>query len=363
MALFGFRSSFVRLGSGVNAAQARKAIEDINGTLESELQDTPGEYFVLQAAGMLLASELKAVEGGKPVESMDESLTRAKSILERFTDVPTTGSAVLAVKAQEVYDKLRRALANGAEGPMLIGHLNDYLHFVEGSHLQRRAQTNLDLPLPSLADYLGLSENINSRVPQRRRTIRVIWWLITNIVLFFAVAITNGFVIFFIALVGSCLLASWMSTPFLLGPKKQTSVRSKLINVVLVVAGAIAGALFGNGSPFYVAAMLGVVFHEMRILNRYAYGPIAAFCVPFISLLPIVPISHASYSKLVVFDDFQGMSDLVGYLVASGVLISAILLLKRDDRNLLPLVGKNEKEHGFELVGTPKWLAKALLGA
>jgi hypothetical protein len=150
MGLFGPGSSYSRLGGGTQGASAHKAIENIAGPLEAELRDTPGEYFVLQAAGMLFACEAGAVGGVQPVRSMEESLARARQIMSAFSDVTTTDAAVLKSKAVNVYDQLKGAAANGIPAALLVGYLNDYLHHVDNGYLKRKGPAmSPALPKPS----------------------------------------------------------------------------------------------------------------------------------------------------------------------------------------------------------------------
>jgi len=138
MGLFGPGQSFSRLGDGTEGKVAHKVIEDIAGGIEMELKDTPGEYFALQAGGMLFASQQTTVSSARPVRSMDESLARAAQIMTAFSDKSCTEPAVLRVKANEVYVSLCTA-AKGTDPAVIVGQLNDYLHYVDNSHLKRRA--------------------------------------------------------------------------------------------------------------------------------------------------------------------------------------------------------------------------------
>ena len=187
---------------------------------------------------------------------------------------------------------------------------------------------------------------------------RVLIWLLFNVLIFFAVAITNGFVVYFFGLLSSCLLASWMITSFLFSPaspQKQSGVFSKIF---LMGIGILCGAVFTYGHPFYLGATLAIVIHEMRILFRYKLSPLTAFLSPLISLLPIIPISHASYTELTLSSLTYQFEAILGYVIVVITLLVGILLIKRDDRNLLPLLGKSEEEYAFEKVGIPKFLCK-----
>ena len=120
-------------------------------------------------------------------------------------------------------------------------------------------------------------------------------------------------------------------------------------------------------SPFinhtaYLGATIAVAVHEMRILNRYGLGPFTSFFSPLVSLLPIIPISHASatYSRLTLSSLTYSFEPVLGYLVVIGILVCTIVLIKKDDRCLLQLIGKNEKKDAFETVGVPKWLRKRI---
>ena len=139
MGLFSPGSSLGRIGGEA----AHTAIKEIAGRIETELHDTPGEYFALQAAGMLFASKTNAVSGVKPVRSMDESLSRAGQIMTMFSNKSSVKMHVLKVKATEAYDLLCVAAAKGINSAGLVGELNNYLHFVEASHLQRSTSKNI----------------------------------------------------------------------------------------------------------------------------------------------------------------------------------------------------------------------------
>ncbi len=193
-----------------------------------------------------------------------------------------------------------------------------------------------------------------SRNPNKIR--RVLIWLLFNVLIFFAVAITNGFIVYFIGLLSSCLLASWMLTSFLFSATSSKHQIRAFTKILLVGIGILCVAVFTYGHPFYVGTTLAVVIHEMRILNRYDFGPITAFLSPAISLLPIITISHASYTELTLSSLTYRYEAILGYVAVVAILVVTILLIKRDDRNLLPLLGKNEKEYAFEKVGIPKSL-------
>lgn len=185
---------------------------------------------------------------------------------------------------------------------------------------------------------------------------RLLIWLLCNMLIFFAVAITNGYIIYFIGLLSSCLIASWMLTSFLFPGASSKPRTGTFVKILLVGIGILCVAGFTYGHPLYVATTLAIVIHEMRILNRYNFGPLAAFLSPFISLLPIIQISHASYSELILFPSMYEYDDILGYIIVAAILVVAILLIKRDDMNLLPLLGKNVEEYAFEKVGIPKRL-------
>jgi hypothetical protein len=132
------------MGDGPSAIAARKAVEDIARGLETELQDNPSEYFALQAGGMYFASETKAVEGVRPVQSLDDSLARATHIMAAFADTPRVERSVLTRNAKDVYNLLCMAVFEERSQPaLLVGHLNDYLVFLEASTLDDVEQSRL----------------------------------------------------------------------------------------------------------------------------------------------------------------------------------------------------------------------------
>jgi hypothetical protein len=192
------------------------------------------------------------------------------------------------------------------------------------------------------------------------RYARVAWWLLCTCLLFLSVAVTNGFVIFFFSLVGSCLLASWMITPFIISKRPPLPSPRRPFRWALAGLGIIIGGALANAHPFYVAAILGVAIHQLRILNRYEFGHLAAFLIPVVSLLPVAQMSHAAYSELVLAPSMAGVDDIIGYMVAIIILGMAIILLKRDDNRILPLLGKSEQVDGFDKVGVPRWLIRRL---
>lgn len=193
-----------------------------------------------------------------------------------------------------------------------------------------------------------------SSLLRRRRPRRVAWWLTTNVLLFFSVAVTNGFVVFFFALLTSCLVASWMATPFLL-LRPHASRARRGTKWLVVWIGILTSTLLANGHPLFVAAIYAVTLHEMRVLDRYTFGLVAAAVLPTISILPIVPMSHAAYSELVLDNAWADIDGLVGTGVVVVLLSVTIVLLKQDDHELLPLIGKAEADDGFEKVGMLRW--------
>jgi hypothetical protein len=367
--LFGARSSITKLGGGAKGTAARKVIENIAGKLELDLQDTPGEYFVLQAAGMLFASNVRAITSFESVRTMDESFDRADLIMTSFHDAPVTDRPILETRARAVYNELEQAAASGVPAGLIVGDLNSYLHYVEGLYLKRKSG-NLDLApfdeMPTKPPSLSLHKRY--RVPKPRmssrrtarptRLGRFCLWLVFIVLIFFSVAVTNGFVIFFLGVVSSCLLSSWMLTAFLVCRGNRGKSLAPFLKVILVAIGIIGLAGFVYGHPLYVGTVLAVVIYEMRVLNRYDLGPIAAIASPVVSILPIVPISHATYARLVLFTQTSAVEPIFGYLLVGILFVSAIMLIKKDDARLLPLVGKTEEEFAFENVGVPKWLRR-----
>lgn len=153
MGLFGAPASFSRLGTGEAGAAAHEAVQRIAGRLEQELQDTPGEYLVLQAAGMLFASQHQAISGIQPVRSLNEALARAWQIMERYSDSPTTRRPILETQAATAHRDLQAASTAGAEAALMVGQLNSYLHFVANGYLQRKSTDPSVADLGSLATF------------------------------------------------------------------------------------------------------------------------------------------------------------------------------------------------------------------
>jgi hypothetical protein len=133
MGLFGVGSSYSRLPS----AAARSAFTEIGGPLEEELADTPSEYFVLQAAGMLFACETGAADDPHPVRTMAESLARARNIMGSFVEQPAASADVLTSLANRTHGQLHAAAAR-VPAAQLVGCLNSYLHMIDNQHLQRK---------------------------------------------------------------------------------------------------------------------------------------------------------------------------------------------------------------------------------
>lgn len=142
MGLFGPGSSYSHFAGGAVGAPAYEAIVSIAGQLEEELQDTPGEYFVLQAAGMLFACTASSVRGVQPVRSMAESLARAREIMGAFVDQLSTDPRTLEAQATRVYEQLRDLAARGVAPAQLVGRLNDYLHHVDNGYLRRKTPSD-----------------------------------------------------------------------------------------------------------------------------------------------------------------------------------------------------------------------------
>jgi hypothetical protein len=179
-----------------------------------------------------------------------------------------------------------------------------------------------------------------------------------NILIFFGVAVTNGLIVFFVGALSSCLSSAWMLTAFLVRPARRGKSLALPLKVVLVAVGIVALVGFTYAHPIYLATVVGVVIHEMRVLDRYDLGPIAAISAPVVSILPLVPTSHASYSQLTLSSETAAFEPLVGYLLVTVLLVVVIVLIKKDDRELLPLVGKTDEQFAFETVGVPNWMRK-----
>jgi hypothetical protein len=181
---------------------------------------------------------------------------------------------------------------------------------------------------------------------------RIVVWLAANVAILLSVAITNGLVAFFLGVVCSCLLSAWMFSALLVRRGRQRRNENRTANTILSAFGILGPSAFAYGHPIYIAILIGVVIHELRILSRYGYGKAGAFFIPLVSTMPLIPISHSSYSLLALFGS-SGF--LIGYTALIALLIVDILLLKRDDLALLPLVGKTAETHAFDRVGVPKW--------
>jgi hypothetical protein len=87
----------------------------------------------------LFASQANAVSDVKSARSMDESLARAAQIMTTLSDKTFIETELLKLKAGEVYDSLRAAAAKGANPALLVGQLNNYLHLVVDSYLEKKA--------------------------------------------------------------------------------------------------------------------------------------------------------------------------------------------------------------------------------
>lgn len=186
---------------------------------------------------------------------------------------------------------------------------------------------------------------------------RVVVWLSANIAILLSVALSNGLIAFFLGIVCSCLLSAWMMSAFLVRRGRQRRDTNQLVNTILSAVGILAPSALAYGHPIYIAILLAVVIHELRILSRYGYGKAGAFFIPLVSTLPLIPISHSSYAPLAVLGT---IGPLIGYVVLVALLLVDLLLLMRDDQILLPLVGKTTDTDGFEKVGVPKWLGRSL---
>ncbi len=169
MGLFGAPASFSRLGTGEAGAAAHEAVERIAGRLEQELQDTPGEYLVLQAAGMLFASQNQSISGIQPVHSLDEAFARAWQIMARYSDSPTTPRPILETQAATAHRELQAAAAAGVESALMVGQLNSYLHFVANGYLQRNNTDASVADLRSLATLRAPEDLTPSGAEDRAR--------------------------------------------------------------------------------------------------------------------------------------------------------------------------------------------------
>ncbi len=182
-------------------------------------------------------------------------------------------------------------------------------------------------------------------------------WVGANVLILFAIAITNGLLVFFVGAVSSCLFSVWMCTAFLVRFRRGKPL-TPFLKVVLVAVGILPPMAFASANPFYTAVILGVVIHGMRILNRYDLGPISAMCAAAVSVLPLVSASHIVDSQLVFYPEWAAFEPIIGHLVVVILFGAGILLIKNDDWNLLPLVGKTEEKFGFETVGVPRWVLR-----
>lgn len=190
------------------------------------------------------------------------------------------------------------------------------------------------------------------------RTGRAAIWLGINVLILLGVAITNGVIVFFIAVVSSCLWSAWMLTAFLVRPVRRGGGFAPILKVALVAIGIAAPFPLTYAHPVYAAIILGVVIHEMRVLNRYELGPVAAICAPAVSMLPLIPTSHSAYTQLTLSPQTAPFEPAIGYLTVAALFIAVSVLLKKDDFILLPLVGKTNEESGFETVGVPRWIRR-----
>ncbi len=184
---------------------------------------------------------------------------------------------------------------------------------------------------------------------------RLAVWIPVNLIIFVAVAITNGLLVFAIGAFSSNLFSLWMLTAFVL-KKDHGHKLSSGKKVTLIALGTLVGAAFAYGHPLYLGLTLAFVIHEMILLDRFGLGAFSAFCAPVVSLVPIVNISHASYTLLTLSSATYQFEAIIGYAVVTILLVTSVALLKRDDKQLLPIVGKTELEYGIEKIGAHRWL-------
>jgi hypothetical protein len=183
-------------------------------------------------------------------------------------------------------------------------------------------------------------------------------WFGINIFILFGVAVTNGVIVFFMAVVSSCLSSAWMITAFLVRPVSRGGGVTPIIKVGLVAIGIVVPFAFTYVRPVYAAIILGVVIHEMRVLNRYEVGAFAAICAPAVSILPLIPTSYSADMQLTFSPEIAPFEPAIGYLVVVVLFVAVNILIKKDDIVLLPLVGKTDRQFGFETVGVPKWILR-----
>lgn len=188
--------------------------------------------------------------------------------------------------------------------------------------------------------------------------LRIIAWLAVNAVITLAVAVTNGILVYSLGVVSSCLLAAWMLTPFLIPKGPPNTDIHWFVKIVLVTVGVIVGALPTYGHPVYLAVTIGVTIHAMRLLDRYSLRALSAVIAPIITMLPLVLMSHASYMPFTISSVTYRYEAIGGYAFVVITLVAAIMLLKKDDWELLPIIGKSPQVDAFENVGVPKAFVK-----
>ena len=236
MGLFGSGASVSRLG-GATGAAARQVIEETAGGLEADMRDTPGEYLVLQAAGMLFASQTRTMEGAPPVGTMAAALARAEQILGAYADTPTTDPLALKLTATAVHARLEAAVAAGVEPAALVGQLNSYLHHVAGGYLHRTASpppASYSAPVaPTLDALLGLGGRSRHDAAPRRTGL---------LVALLALPVLTGLIGLLIALTN---------------PDAKSTV-ARLFFAALAIAGAGQAWFFGRRGVALLIAACGV---------------------------------------------------------------------------------------------------------
>jgi len=148
MGLFG--SHFGQIRRAYPAA-AVEAIRPVCNKLEADLQDTPSEYLILQAAGMAVGLQFRIAPPEVIAEvsrgellATDWAIRRAHQILQAHR-IDRDLSEPIVARVYQTVEELRKPILSGAVAEaQLINCLDDYITSLEREHLPRfRSQSQL----------------------------------------------------------------------------------------------------------------------------------------------------------------------------------------------------------------------------
>lgn len=163
---------------------------------------------------------------------------------------------------------------------------------------------------------------------------RVLLWIAQSVLVFVAVAITNGWIVFFLGATASFLFSAWMLTPFVRKGFDVAQQTPRLKKWGFAALGGVVGLSLAYGNPIYLGTAIAVLCYELKVLDQHGLSAGRAFWSSLISAVPVAQISHASYASLTLSSITYRYEAIIGFVLVVLLLLVSVALLVKDGSKL-----------------------------